>query len=132
VKDVAQVRPAPAALYLGTPHGQTGVFCGADLFGPKRSPEARPPGSRVKFGFGVEQFIAAADALVDSFFCAVVIFPRKRPFSSLLPTDVKLLWCQLRFPFLFGLGQLVRHIYPFSLDPSTQPAIASRKVIELL
>src|SRR5574337_1615449 len=106
---MAQVCLTPAATHLSPPHQGAGIFGCVNPLGRKRRPETGPAGPRVELGLGAEQFIAAANALVDPILFAVVVYTRKRPFSSLLSADIKLLRRKLRLPLLIGLRELVVH-----------------------
>ncbi len=106
---MTEVGVTPAALDLHPSHAQAIVRLGCNILWRDRRPETWPSCARIELCIRAEQVVATADALVDPFILAVVVFPRERPFCPLLPTHVELSWSELLAPLLVRLENLVTH-----------------------
>jgi len=115
VKDVTEVRATLAAHHFGSPHHETVVLFGFDIFFGNRRPKAWPSGAGIELGIGREKLIAAAGTPIHSLFMVIPILAGERPLGALLPADVVLLVRQLFFPLILTFFDLF-HVFPPAVD----------------
>src|SRR5579885_2955706 len=99
-KHVPQMRIAPAAYDLSTPHSIRPIVFRLDGILVNRSRKARPSRTRLELRVRLEQRIAATRAAIRTFIVVVPILTGEGALSAFLPSDVVLLRRQLPFPFL--------------------------------
>src|SRR5919198_1215168 len=103
------MRVAFATEHFYTAHAVTIILLGSHAVWRQRLPEARPAGAGIVLSLRIKQVRSAADALVDAFFFAVVIFASKCSLRALLPANGELRRGQLCFPLFIRFYDLVAH-----------------------
>src|SRR5215207_3641509 len=107
IEDVAEVRVAARAAYLGADHPVRAVL--NELYGLRRDGfgEARPAGARVVLRPAVKEQVAAGGAVVEASFVGVHVRTRERELGRRLAQDGVLLRREPLAPLFVGEGQLV-------------------------
>ena len=96
-----QVGAAAIAHDFNPVHHVTVVVLLTDAFFRDRSEKTGPAGSRIVFGIGAEQFVAAAGAPVNAPFMIVPVLAGEGLFGLFQAGNLVLFWRQLPLPFLF-------------------------------
>src|SRR5690606_723041 len=105
-EDVAQMRVAHIAQYLGADHAVAGVGFFTHFGRVERLKVAGPAAAGVEFGVGRKQRGTATDTAIDAGCEGVPVAAGERAFGALASNDVIFFGRQERLPFLFGTGDL--------------------------
>ena len=104
---MAEVGVAAGAADFRTRHAKAVVGEGDDIFRRHRLPETRPAGAGFEFGAGIEQVVAAADALKDAFTMFMQEPAAKSRLGAMPAGDLVLFGRELLSPFLITLDDLL-------------------------
>src|SRR3990167_3200450 len=88
-------------------HAVAGIGACGHAFGAIGLPETRPAGTRIKFGIGVEQRIAATRATVNTRVMAIPIGAAEGRFGAALAAHLILLRREFLAPFGIGFFDFV-------------------------
>ena len=117
---MSQMRVALGAANFGPHHAELRIPMLHHVAGLPGFVETRPARPGVEFGLGIEQWRAAAHAVIHSRLFRVPIPPGKRTLGARLAGHVILLVAKLLFPLGFGLGnflcRLFGHVDSISID----------------
>lgn len=100
---MAQMGAAVLAGDFDAAHAVAGVFLPVKAVGIERVPETRPTAAGVEFLIGREQWMAAADAVIDAVGRAIGIFTGEGRLRAFFAADMELFGGQLLPPALFGV-----------------------------
>src|SRR3546814_17388157 len=109
---MAEMPVAVRTAHFGADHAVAGVADFVDRIDVDRRGEAGPARSAVIFFLGIEQFRAAARAIIDAVGLVAVIFAGEGPFRAAFPQDMILFGGKALAPFGVGQVELV-HARPY-------------------
>ena len=116
-KNMSEMGIAMGANDLVANHAMAGIAVHGDALGIKGSPETRPSGARLEFGFRAEERLPTTNAVVGALSFAVPIFSGERRLGAFLPGNRVLFGRESRAPFVFGMSNFFR-LFGHDQDPS--------------
>jgi len=104
-KDVTKVCVTLATEYLCPPRKKAVVIGCSNIFVPARLPITGPAGSRIELRVRMEQFSAAANAVVHAVRLAVPVLTGKGSLGTFFSGDTELLRSEFLFPLVVFFSQ---------------------------